>query len=91
MGGMKGGAPFHAGTEEPGERRKKERKRASFEIPRSLGAGHPKPYLAQFGSSIIRGQTSQQKLPPPARPVEKYTFRYLCNNLDRISLLHLCK
>lgn len=72
-------------------REKRERKKASFDIPWSLGSGHPKLDLAQFGSSVRAEQTSQQKHPPPARPMEKYTFQYLCNNLDRISLLHLCK
>lgn len=73
------------------EREKKKQKKASFEIQWSLGSGHPKVYLAQFGSSMIIEQTSQQKHPPPAHPMEKYTFQYLCNNLDRISLLRLCK
>lgn len=85
MGEKKGGAHFHAGAEEQGERRKN----GKMQAPKSHG--HPKLYLAQFGSSVITEQTSQQKHPPPARPMEKYTFQYLCNNLDRISLLHLCK
>jgi len=33
----------------------------------------PKVYLAQFGSSMIIEQTSQQKHPRPAHPMEKYT------------------
>lgn len=72
-------------------REKKEQKKASFDIQWSLGSGHPQVYLAQSGSSMRIEQTSQQKHPPPAHPMEKYTFRYLCNNLDRISLLRLCK
>lgn len=78
----------HAGAEEDWGEGGTKAKKASSEIPWSPGSGHPTLYLAQFGSSVI---TRRQKHPPPARPVEKYTFQYLCNNLDRISLLHLCK
>ena len=74
-----------------GEREEEEQKKASLEIQWSLGSGHPKLYLAQFGSSMIIEQTNQQRTRLSPAPVEKYTFQYLCNNLARISLLHLCK
>lgn len=52
-----------------GERRRKNGKKQALE-----SQDHPKPYLVQFGSSVITEQTSPQKHPPPTRPMEKYTF-----------------
>ena len=62
-------------------REREEERTEKSELGNSMvpGSGHPKLYLAQLGSSMI------------TEHVEKYTFRYLCNNLARISLLHLCK
>lgn len=76
-----------------GEREREERteKKQALKSNGPWVLATPKVYLAQFGSSMIIEQTSQQKHPPPAHPMEKYTFQYLCNNLDRISLLRLCK
>ena len=70
-----------------GEREEEEQKKASLEIQWSLGSGHPKLYLAQFGSSMIIEQTNQQRTRLPPAPVEKYTFQYLCNNLNQANFM----
>lgn len=73
------------------EREEERTEKSELGNPMVPGSGHPKLYLAQLGSSMITEHTSQQRTRLPPAPVEKYTFRYLCNNLARISLLHLCK
>lgn len=72
-------------------REEERQEKASLEIQWSLGSGHLNSTLHSFGSSMILRADKSTENPPPPAPVEKYTFQYLCNNLARISLLHLCK